>query len=326
MRQPKVKFDYSLLDQTEKLIYALRCLYRENGYRQFKMGKFEDYDLYSKNKDFLISDSLISFTDTNGKLKALKPDVTLSIIKSYRNTEETLKLCYDESVFRVSKGTGSFKELEQTGLECIGKVDEREIASVVRLAAESLAQITEDYVLEVTNLDILSAFTEDLISGLDSSDAKELRSELLRCVSEKNTHEIDGILRNYALQPEDVSEKTEALKALIGSYGEVDTVLDKVRLIAQKNETALSAIDKLEKILGLIKDTEAYRHLRLDFSLVNDTNYYNGITFRGYIQGIPSSVLSGGQYNRLMRRMKKKADGIGFAVYLDTLERVELPR
>ncbi len=321
-----MKFDYALLDQTEKLIYALRCLYRENGYRQFKMGKFEDYDLYSKNKDFLISDSLISFTDTNGKLKALKPDVTLSIIKSYRNTEETIKLCYDESVFRVSKGTGSFKELQQTGLECIGKVDDQEIASVLRLAAESLEQVSEDYVLEVTNLDILSAFTEDILMGMESSEAKELRSELLRCVSEKNTHEIDGIVRNYVSGETDIQPKVDALKELIGSYGEVDNVLSKVRLIAENKQMALSAIDKLEKILGLIKDTEAYRHLRLDFSLVNDTNYYNGITFQGYIQGIPSSVLSGGQYNRLMRRMKKTADAIGFAVYLDTLERVELPQ
>ncbi len=34
------------------------------------------------------------------------------------------------------------------------------------------------------------------------------------------------------------------------------------------------------------------------------------------------SVLSGGQYDRLMRKMGRSAGAIGFAVYLDELERV----
>ena len=68
----------------EKVMFGLRSLYRSYGYTQYKMSKFEEYDLYAKNKDFLISDGVITFTDTNGKLMALKPDVTLSIIKNKR--------------------------------------------------------------------------------------------------------------------------------------------------------------------------------------------------------------------------------------------------
>ena len=69
----------------EKLIYALRSLYEQNGYRRYKMSKFEEYDLYANNKDILESEGIITFTDTNGKLMALKPDVTLSVI---RNTND----------------------------------------------------------------------------------------------------------------------------------------------------------------------------------------------------------------------------------------------
>ena len=68
------------LSLQEKVIFTLRKLYRENGYTQYRMSKFEEYDLYARNKDFLISDSVITFTDTNGKLMALKPDVTLNHI------------------------------------------------------------------------------------------------------------------------------------------------------------------------------------------------------------------------------------------------------
>ena len=51
-------------------------------------------------------------------------------------------------------------------------------------------------------------------------------------------------------------------------------------------------------------------------------NYYNGIVFKGFVNGVPTGVLSGGQYDRLMRKMGKRSDAIGFAVYLDQLERL----
>ena len=77
-----MQFDQSVLTHTERRIFALRTLYSRAGYTSYRMRKFEDYDLYSRNKDFLLSDRVITFTDTNGKLKALKPDVTLSIVRN----------------------------------------------------------------------------------------------------------------------------------------------------------------------------------------------------------------------------------------------------
>ena len=56
------------MDSTEKILFALRALYREAGYAQYRMSKFEEYDLYSKNKDFLISDGVITFTDKRGQI------------------------------------------------------------------------------------------------------------------------------------------------------------------------------------------------------------------------------------------------------------------
>ena len=103
----------SILLRDERAALALRALYRGYGYSQYKMNKFEEYDLYVQNKDFLVSDNVITFTDTSGKLLALKPDVTLSIIKNGKGDEEISKVYYNEHVYRVSKGTGSFKEFTQ---------------------------------------------------------------------------------------------------------------------------------------------------------------------------------------------------------------------
>ena len=62
--------------------------------------------------------------------------------------------------------------------------------------------------------------------------------------------------------------------------------------------------------------------IHIDFSVINDLNYYNGFTFKGFVAGLPSGILSGGQYDTLMAKMGKKDKAIGFAVYLDEIERL----
>ena len=75
------------------------------------------------------------------------------------------------------------------------------------------------------------------------------------------------------------------------------------------------AWEELRRTVELLKDSP----VRLDFSLGNDMKYYSGLVFKGYARGVPTSVLSGGQYDRLLSHMGKKARAIGFAVYLDRL-------
>ena len=77
----------------------------------------------------------------------------------------------------------------------------------------------------------------------------------------------------------------------------------------------------LEQLSSLLKNTAC--KLRIDFSVVDDIHYYNGVVFKGFVRGVPDAVLSGGQYDKLMRKMKRKSGAIGFAVYLDLLERLE---
>ena len=104
------------LNTGEALVPALRALYERSGYSRYKMSKFEEYDLYVRNKDFLVSDSVITFTDTNGRLMALKPDVTLSIVKNSKDTPGfAQKVYYQENVYRISKGTHRSNRLNRSG-------------------------------------------------------------------------------------------------------------------------------------------------------------------------------------------------------------------
>jgi ATP phosphoribosyltransferase regulatory subunit len=76
--------DTAVLTNEEKISFALRSLYHRRGYAPYRMSRFEEYELYMKNKDFLRAPEVITFTDVNGKLMALKPDVTLSIVRASR--------------------------------------------------------------------------------------------------------------------------------------------------------------------------------------------------------------------------------------------------
>ena len=126
------------LNSEERTVMALRDLYSAYGYRQYKVSKFESYDLYASNRNFLQSKQILTFTDTNGRLMALKPDVTLSIIKNTEPDAAISKVYYTENVYRVPKNGDGFQEIMQTGLELIGAVDDYAMAEVVMLAERSL--------------------------------------------------------------------------------------------------------------------------------------------------------------------------------------------
>lgn len=303
-----MQIEDNLLRQNEKISLKLREIYRSNGYVSYRMSKFEEYDLYAGNKDFLVSDNVITFTDTSGKLMALKPDVTLSIIKNSRiRPEETCRVYYDENVYRVSQGTGSFREIMQSGVECFGNVNEQDQCEVLTMAVRSLRALSSDGILAVSCLDILKSIVSEM-AGVSAKD-------LFRAIEEKNTQAVDMICMP--------GEKTELLKRLLLLHGTVEeavTELDGLFGVASESYNRFRSLLK-----RLPQDT--VEAVTVDFSIIGDVNYYNGIVFRGFIRGIPSAVLSGGQYDTLLKKLRpeygsmlRDPHAIGFAVYTDTLD------
>ena len=305
-----------LLKNEEKAIFALRSLYRAYGYLPFKMSKFEEYELYVRNKDFLVSDRIITFNDTNGKLMALKPDVTLSIII---NTSDAAgvkqKVHYNENVYRISQRTHQYKEIMQAGLECVGDIDFYDLFETVLLAAKSLAVISEDFVLDVSHLGILTAVLDDVGGG------EGFRREAAVCIAGKNRHDLKKLCSAEGLS----EEQTQKLLCFIDIYGNMEQVLERLEPICN-SENARDALEQLKTLAKLLENTPYANRIRFDFSIVNDMNYYNGIVFRGFLSGICEGVLAGGQYDKLLRRMGRKSGAVGFALYLDLLEELQEPR
>ncbi len=302
--------------EDEKAIYTLRALYSKYGYSHYRVSKFEEYDLYAKNKSFLVSENLLTFTDTNGKLMALKPDITLSIIKNaVADDKASYRLCYDEHVYRTTSSGDGFREITQTGLEAIGDIDLYTQCEVIMLAMRSMESISPDCLLDLSHMSFLEALLEN--AGVAAEDV----SDFLSPVGAKNLPELRALCRAKGIE----ESECDKLCAVTAMYLPIKDALVKLKeLDVIKGDRLLGAYRELCEVYEMIKLYGLSDKLYLDFSVVNDMNYYDGVIFKGFVNGIPDSILSGGRYDRLVERFGKKAKAIGFAVYLDKLERFNI--
>lgn len=289
----------------------LRALYRRYGYTQYKMRKFEEYDLYARNKNFLACDYIATFNEPGGRLMALKPDVTLSIVRSTRGAQEPCKYFYNENVYRLSAHGTELKERMQAGLEFIGDLDVYAMSEVVFLAEESLKTLGRRHVLDLSHLGFVGGLLEEL--GLSG----EARERLIQCIREKNAPEIAKICSGLPISEEN-RKRLETTASLYGTWEEVrQTLLELCR-----GEKMRKAVEELEAIIQTVRALGGGESLRIDFSTVNDMRYYNGVIFQGYVEGLPECILTGGRYDPLLEQFGRKSGAIGFAVYLDLLERL----
>lgn len=307
-----MKLQIKTLRPEEQATLQLRGLYEQYGYKKYRMSRFEEYSLYAANKRFLPSENVISFTDLDGRLLALKPDVTLGIVKNTKAVKDsTEKLYYTENVYRESKESHTYKEISQMGLECIGSVDVYAVIEVLSLAENSLSAFGTDFVLAVSHMGMVVGLMESLAVN------ENIQKRMLACIRSKNANELKQVAEEAKLS----RIQTENLCALPSLYGDFPSAIRKARKIAV-NKTMEEALEQLEAIYKAMRAVGLAKKMRLDFSMINDIEYYNGIIFQGYLDGLPRNVLSGGQYDGMMAKMGKDLEAIGFALYLSELRRL----
>jgi len=303
-----MEYKVKLLSTVEKAVFDLRELYRSYGYSQFSVGKFEEYDFYAQNKSFITGDSILTFTDMDGTLMALKPDITLSIIKSTKASPALRKVYYNENVYRAQNASSGFREITQTGLECVGPLDVYSVCEVIMLSAMSLEKVNSDYLLDISHIGLVPGFLE--YAGADRESAKKL----IEFAGEKNLHDAAILCRSIGMGEGHI----KTLGKLMHMRTRLCDALDELQGL-DIGEKALAAANELSEISENLSAIELGDKIFLDLSLGGDMRYYNGVIFRGFISGIPTAVLSGGRYDTLLRKMKKDGGAIGFAFYLDML-------
>ena len=303
--------NFNFLYNDELTVLKLRRLYENRGFKKFRMSKFESYDFYAKNKDFLVGNRIITFTDLNGKLMALKPDVTLSIVKNADNSAERQKLYYTENVYRESKDIHEFKEISQVGLEVLGNIDLFQTVEIITLAIQSLLELDKNAILEISHM----GYTEGLLDCLTNN--APLRNELHKLFKEKNAHDLIKLAESKELPNSPVNTAVDVMNSKLTNEESISNA--KANALNTKMQ---NAVNEIKAIYELLKKAGFEKHIRIDLSVTDDPGYYNGMLMHGYVHDIPRDVLSGGRYDMLLSKMgKDKTQAMGFAIYFDALDR-----
>lgn len=297
----------SKLTKSEQTALALQSLYEGYGYRKFAMRKFEEYSLYLENKNFLTSEYILTFNDPGGKLMALKPDVTLSILKNSKDSERTQKTYYRENVYRLDTRSMQYREIAQVGLEVInvsGAVIEAEICE---LAGKTLSEVDNDYILCISDMEFVSSVIEDILHA----DAED-KARIVSFIKSKNAHELREVIDLLGCEP----SFAEDFCSLIMFTGDNEEILARAEKLACTPRMK-KAVQSLRKISALCSDVSK---IRVDLSLLNDGAYYSGLVFCGYVKRIPRAILSGGFYGKMAEKFGCKQGAIGFALILGEID------
>ncbi|MDR1629693.1 MAG: ATP phosphoribosyltransferase regulatory subunit [Oscillospiraceae bacterium] len=299
-----------LLPYAEQIPLKLRAVFEQYGYKKYIMSNFEPYDLYWENRNFIKSEGIITFTAANGRLMALRPDVTTSIIKHAAMSEQPEKLYYIENVFRTDHQTKDFREIRQMGLEYIGGEQGYAEAEVVFLALQSLQTLGTDYRLNLNHMGLI----EGVLEYVGAEEA--VSDDIKMAIKQKNPHDIAMIAQQAGVR----AEKIQFLTSFTALCGDFQSVLAQLKGFAV-NETMRAAVAELEGLVCAVSAFAPSPNMQFDVSVINDMDYYNGTVFRGYIKESPSSVLSGGRYDNMMKRFGKEQCALGFGLYLGELDR-----
>lgn len=292
----------------EKIISDLSLLYKTHGFKRYKPSCFEEFSLYQENKDFLIGKNVITFSDLNGKLLAMRPDVTLSLVKHVDvEAGGTEKFFYNEKVYRQAAASRDYKEISQTGVEVVGAIDEAVVAEIAVLICRTLATVDENYILDISHM----GFIEGLLGEFDGD------SQLLgKYLKTKNLHDFYKLAEKKGYSDRQI----KAFEASVNACGDAEKVLKAVKEVVLCKQMQ-DAVEELESLVRILKMFGIADKVNINFSAFGNADYYNGVIFNGYLKGIPHYVLSGGRYDKLLQKLGKSGGALGFALYLGEIER-----
>ena len=305
---------------------AIRCaekrlssVFKSKGYEKVMTPTIEFFDVFNRDSSGYNPEDLYSLTDSYGRLLVLRPDSTLPIARlvstRFQNARLPLRLYYNQNVFVRQKNlTGRSDEATQSGIELMGAYGLRADLEVITTAIEAIENCTSaDFKLEIGH----AGFFKELCKKLNVTD--DVISEIYDCVESRNFVSLNNILDRIGN-----SEVTDCIRNLPRFFGGLE-IIEKAKSI-DLGEDGQMSLDYLKELYMLLCDAGLENKIVIDLSLVNRTNYYTGIIFKGYLQGSGVSVVSGGRYDCLGAEFGRDMPSTGFGIETGALASVMLSR
>lgn len=290
----------------------LQNLFRKFGYEEIMTPALEFYQTYNLAFNALEDSQMFKYIDENGEILSLRLDMTVPIARvaasKFKDSPTPLRFCYATDVFKIRQSfAGKKSEVTDCGIECIGLSEKNDLEILV-LALEALKEIgVENYTLEIGNTRFFDLAAKDFIKN------KKDREILADLIDRKSMIELKEFVQSLNLELP-VQNFFLSIPWLAGSK---EALLNAYELAYsdELKEVVANMMELHENLCALsYEDKVSY-----DFGKIPHLNYYTGILFEGYVEGVGTSVLSGGRYDSLLQKFGKNWPACGFSIKLDYL-------
>ena len=276
------------------------------------------YALFEQGMGSSEAQTSFRFTDTDGSMLSLRPDVTSSVARVaatlLAERKRPLRLCYAAPVFRQQQQSHAEwrRESTQVGCELIGVGGNYADLEVLLLASEILNRIglSEKFCVTINDVEIFNG----LIAGLKLDESE--RETLRRVVDTRDVAQLTHFLDDKSV----ANPTRQSLLRLTQLTGKREVVEEAKRLIT--NDTSVAAIDRLARLWQVIESLGLQESFELDLADVSSLDYYTGLSFKVFVRGVGYRVGRGGRYDSLISNFGKTEPAVGFVLSLDSLVEV----
>lgn len=292
---------------------AAMTVFESWSYEEVITPSVDYYDLFEHGMGQTEAQRGFRFTDNDGRLLALRPDVTSSVARIaatlLADRQRPLRFCYAAPVFRQQPQSHAEwrRENTQLGCELIGIAGKPADLEVLRLAAEILARLDlqSSYCITINNVEIFNGIAAEL--NLDTTAREQLR----RLIDTRETAELNRFLHEHSAGD---GREFAQLAQLTGKR----QVLESARKVI-RNERSLQALNAIEDLWTEIEALGLQDDFEIDLGDVPSLDYYTGLTMKVYVHGAGASVGRGGRYDGLTGNFGRAEPAVGFVLNLDAL-------
>ena len=295
---------------------AAMSVFESWAYEEVITPSVDYYDLFEQGMGQTEAQRGFRFTDNDGRLLALRPDVTSSVARIAAtllvDRPRPLRFCYAAPVFKQQPQSHAEwrRENTQLGCELIGSNGVNADLEVLRLAADILSRLDlqSKYCITINHVEIFNGIAAQL--DLDTPAREQLR----RLIDTRETAELNRFLQNYS------GDDGRAFSQLAQLTGKRE-VLQAAREVIH-NDRSLAALNALDALWSEIESCGLQNDFEIDLGDVPSLDYYTGLTLKVFVHGAGASVGRGGRYDGLTGNFGRAEPAIGFVLNLDALTEV----
>ena len=279
------------------------------GYQEIILPSFEYLDVLSAGLEPHVLEKCYKFVDRDaGRMLVLRPDVTAQIARivamGMLGSTLPIRVCYRTTVFRDEPHhAGREREIFQVGAELIGKDSISIDAEIIIMMIQSLKRLgLQSFQVSLGHVGFLKALLEE--SGMSAQG----RSVVEEAASGKDLPRLETVLKQERVP----AKIARVLREVPNLYGR-DEVLARGRVLAGRNAGARVALDRLEGLYQLLKAADLHSYVLLDLGEFRGFDYYDGVVFDVFAEGLGFELGGGGRYNHLIGKFGRNLPSTGFA-------------